>query len=186
MARLGRIAMLRVTFVGLAVLLLVPLGFLHRVVRDRVDEQKRLRHQVVAERIFDELERELTRLLEKESARPTEAYDLATDSDTWAPFVVGYFTSDVRGRRLVTRSSLAEERHRELEAWISAHLAVPPAPAAPAKAPAPEVSSAPPSPAEPRSSPEILRNLNVGSQRRPSAPSQPKSEKRDPLMDYGF
>lgn len=188
MARLGRLAALRLTFVGLGVLLLAPLVVAERVVAARTVEQTRLVHQMVSERIFDELERELTRILERESARPSSAYDLPTDSALWAPFVVGYFTRDTRGRRLVTRSSLPAAKHQELDERIERLNRSPPA-----ETPQPtdtSIGAATPdagTPSElPRSSPAVLRQLNVGRERRPLVPSKSKQEKRDPLLDYGY
>jgi hypothetical protein len=89
--RLRPLTRLRLGFVALGFLLLTPLGLLLNAVDDRIQAQRRLRHDVVAERIFDELERELTALLESESKRPSAAYGETTRIEAWAPFVVGYF-----------------------------------------------------------------------------------------------
>src|SRR4051794_27330780 len=69
---------LRIAFVLLAAALLAPLALLARSMELRFEAQRRLRHEIVAERIFDEMERELTALLATESARPTEAYNAAS------------------------------------------------------------------------------------------------------------
>src|SRR5512138_153681 len=110
MARLSRLSLLRLTFVGLGALLLAPLGVLKHAVDMRIARQTKLRHEVVAERIFDEFERELTRVIERESARPSSAYDSPTDPSSWAPFIVGYFVNEAGTRRLVTRDDLDRNR----------------------------------------------------------------------------
>src|SRR5690349_6800907 len=106
---------LQVAFLSLGVLLLGALFLFVSSALSRLDRQRELRHEVVAERIFDELERELTAHLIMESERPSEAYDaLSTSPDAWAPFVVGYFTvSD--GYRVVARDKLAPARVARLE-----------------------------------------------------------------------
>ena len=53
---------LRVTFLALALLLLLPLGLLVGRALVSLANERELRHQIVAERIFDEMERELTAL----------------------------------------------------------------------------------------------------------------------------
>ena len=107
---LGPLTRLRLAFVGLGVVLLAPLGFLLGAVDERVEAQRRLRHEVVAERIFDELERELTALLTAESARPSSAYDEPTRVDAWAPFVVGYFKGSPSGVELLAADQLDASR----------------------------------------------------------------------------
>jgi hypothetical protein len=60
-----------------------------------------MRHEVVAERLFDEMERALSDLLAREEARPVEAYGaggpvpLAPATDQ--PFVIGWFEIDPSG-----------------------------------------------------------------------------------------
>lgn len=86
---------LRWAFGGLAaVLLLTVFGLLQSAIA-RLEEQRLFRHQVVAERVFDEAERELSSLLQHEATRPPAAYD-ATDTDPtrWGRFVVGYYRRD--------------------------------------------------------------------------------------------
>lgn len=111
---LGPLTRLRLAFVGLGAVLLGPLGFLLDAVDERVEAQRRLRHEVVAERIFDELERELTALLAAESARPSSAYDEPTRVDAWAPFVVGYFKGSPSGVTLLAAEQLDEPRTQRL------------------------------------------------------------------------
>ncbi|MFO7178007.1 MAG: hypothetical protein DIU78_004825 [Pseudomonadota bacterium] len=119
MGRFSSLTRLRVAFASLGVVLLAPLGFLLDSIDERLEAQRRLRHEIVAQRIFDELERELTRVLEQEGARPSSAYDAdETRVETWAPFVVGYFKSGARGVELVGASQLDATRRDRLTAVL--------------------------------------------------------------------
>lgn len=128
---------LRLAFVALGVLLLAPLGALMASANQRLEEQRRLRHEVVGERIFDELERELTDLLRRETRRPSSAYDQYTSPDAWAPFIVGYFTADPEGARAVSTArpdaARTKELHRVLPIWHASYY-----PAQPAATPSPK------------------------------------------------
>ena len=117
---LGPLTRLRLAFVGLGAVLLAPLGFLLDAVDERIEAQRRLRHEVVAERIFDELERELTALLAAESARPSSAYDEATRVDAWAPFVVGYFKASPGHVELLAADQLDAARAARLHEALGA------------------------------------------------------------------
>ena len=102
---------LRAAFIALGVLLLLPLGLLVRSAAARLEEQRRLKHEVVAERIFDELERELAALLARERARSSDAYAATnTRPSSWAPFVVGYFVHDASGTKVTAQDMLSAER----------------------------------------------------------------------------
>jgi hypothetical protein len=185
--RLSALNRLRLAFCGIGALLLVPLGLLAHSVNERLEAQRRLRHEVVAERIFDELERELTAVLSQEFARPSSAYDAASiDTSAVAPYILGYFTSADGRQNLVGDQKPYDERVRRanwaLEQWERRDRKAPSAPAAagagpPSEAlkPAPEKgvaepgappASVHPAPAAPRSSPEILRKLNRSQQER--------------------
>lgn len=88
-------------------LLAAALLFLLRSVEARLEALRRLRHEIVAERILDEMERELTELLAREGERPTSAYDAtSTRVETWAPFVVGYFRRDEQQLHVIAREQL--------------------------------------------------------------------------------
>jgi hypothetical protein len=114
---------LRIAFLLLAAALLLPLALLLRSVDARMEAQRRLRHELVAERIFDEMEGELTALLQHEDARPSDAYvGASTRVENWAPFVVGYFTRDSRGVQIVAKPQLGAERVRRLEAALQQPL----------------------------------------------------------------
>ena len=135
---------MRLAFVGLGVALLLPLLLLVRSAAERLEEQRKLKHQVVAERIFDEMERELATLLEHERARPSDAYAAAqTRVQNWDPFVVGYFTHDHGGPQVTARVQLTAERAQRVadaarSAWQEGHQ----------QAPAPSPAEAAPSPGD--------------------------------------
>ena len=205
MVRLKPLTRLRLGFAVLGALLLGPLGLLWSTANQRLETQRRLRHEVVGERIFDELERELTDLLDRESRRPSAAYDGTTRPDSWAPFVVGYFTVKQGEAHVVASTDLPEERRQRMEWAIGrwqgrgparASLGEPPVHAnpepsrtrraAPSEGFAREPAPLPPAPSEvksqavPRTSPEILRQLNRGEEVRQRAPASDKQE-MDPL-----
>lgn len=99
--------------------LLLPLFLLLREAEARFEFQRRLRHEIVAERVFDEMERELTALLEHERTRPSSAYDNPrTRVDRWSPFVVGYFRYDGRHLHLPAESQLSEDRKARVAAAV--------------------------------------------------------------------
>jgi hypothetical protein len=104
---------LRLAFVALGVVLLLPLALLVRSAAERLEEQRKLKHEVVAERIFDEMERELVALLERERARSSDAYAATnTRPETWAPFMVGYFVHDGANARVTAADLLTGEREQ--------------------------------------------------------------------------
>jgi signal transduction histidine kinase len=85
----------RIRFALLAVALLVPLALLVGRVLRSLDLERRMRHQVVAERVFDEMERALSEVLDGEEGRSSEKW---LDVDAPAlPFVVDRFQIDPDG-----------------------------------------------------------------------------------------
>jgi hypothetical protein len=186
---------LRLWFVALGVLLLTPLGFLLDAVDERVEAQRRLRHEVVAERIFDELERELTALLDAESARPSAAYDEPTRVEAWAPYVVGYFKLGAAGVELLARDQIDAARSARLTAALgtlagakrqrqepSEELGATPSPAtlSPTSLPPPRQKAF-----EPKSSPDVLQKLNRSQEERErSNVSRRPSKSIDPMQRY--
>lgn len=123
-------------FLGVGVALLLAVALLVSRALDSVEEERELRHQAIAERIFDEMERELTELVEREEARPFEQYlhyyyyDASSGSDPGEPlaavpaepFIVGYFQIDPTGRvssphydeRASPPVAVGEEERREV------------------------------------------------------------------------
>ena len=110
---------LRWAFLGLALILTVPLLWLVHSVNQKVEAQRRLRHQVVAERIFDELERELTRVLGQESLRPSAHFDQQGPPERWAPYVLSYFTQQHGEALLLKEKRLEPERRARVLATLS-------------------------------------------------------------------
>ena len=190
---------LRIGFVVLWVALLVPIALLMWSAESRLETQRRLRHEVVAERVFDELEREITLMLDRESRRPAYTSLSNTDPDAWSPFVVGYFTDN--GTTTVSAEArLDAERSARVRwavsQWQAAEPATQATPAAPAAAEAetstkpapPEPSATAAAPSEPlqqKSSPEILKQLNRSQvPRRQVVPRPKQPAARDPFRDY--
>jgi len=119
--RFDNITRLRLAFAAIAAALLLPLGWLLHSIEQRLETQRRLRQEVVAERIFDELERELTHVLEREAARQSAAYDDAsTHANAWEPFVVGYFKQEQGDTVLLAANELDAERRKRLSWALSA------------------------------------------------------------------
>ncbi len=103
--QLDAIARLRLAFVLLGLLVLGPLAWFLSSVEARLEAQRRLRHEVVAERIFDELERELTSVLVQESTRVQQPDTGSSANAAWPEFVVGYIEPPGSQGPLVTRTA---------------------------------------------------------------------------------
>lgn len=92
---------LRRRFVVVGLVLLVPVALLVWRALSSVAVERRTRHEVVAERLFDEMERTLSDLLTREEARPFAAYGSdpasALPASSNEPFVVGHFQIDPQG-----------------------------------------------------------------------------------------
>ncbi len=65
---------LKLRFLLLGLALLVPIALLVDRALESVEFEQQARHDAVAERVFDEIERELSSLLAREEARPFGAY----------------------------------------------------------------------------------------------------------------
>ncbi len=86
---------LRVLFAISALVLLAPIGLLVQRSLDSLAVEERMQQLVVAERIFDEMERGLSVLLADEEAQPVENYDTG-GVDQHEPFIVSRFLLDAR------------------------------------------------------------------------------------------
>jgi signal transduction histidine kinase len=83
---------LRLVFFVLAALLWLPLVGLVVYALRTVEQEEAGRYKAVAERIFDEMERELTETLKREDERPSTDYEtLGQGPLSDLPFVVGHF-----------------------------------------------------------------------------------------------
>lgn len=183
------LARVRIAFLAIGIALLCALGMFVRSALVRLEHQRRLRHEVVAERIFDEVERELTTYLDSETARPSAAYDVEhSEPRNWAPFVVGYFTVE-SGYRVVGRNTLDAARVSRIEGALSR---VWPSPAQPVeetssvKTPQADSPRTAPSPAARRpklnTGSDVLRQLNRAGEER----QQPRRKVEPKLRDDPF
>ncbi len=111
---------LRLAFLGLgAALLLTVFGLLDSAL-SRLEEQRLFRHRMVAERVFDEAERELSSLLQHEAERPDAAYDaVQTDPGRWGRFVVGYYRREP-AVQVVAEGRLDQARADQIGSAVSA------------------------------------------------------------------
>jgi signal transduction histidine kinase len=155
------LARLRWAFLALGAALLVAVGLPLHSALSRLDEQRLIRHRMVAERVFDEAEREVSSLLQLEAKRPSDAYDAQdTDPDNWAPFVVGYYRREPE-LRLVAEDALPPARRARVRAVVSSVRtvldAVTESTASQKDADGDAVSDE-----HARSSPDVLRQLNRG------------------------
>ena len=125
---------LKVAFVSLGAFLLSGLVFLSLMIEARLEEARRDREEMVAGRVFDELEREVSAFLDSEAARPAYGDLDNTDPRSWAPFVVGYFREGnlqdgQRSRQLVAADGPTSENKRRtqwaMEQVLDAPLAGP-------------------------------------------------------------
>lgn len=98
--QLRAITKLRIAFASLGVAVLGAQAWLVGAAEARVDAQRRSRHEMVAERIFDELERELSNVIVQESNRVAVKIPA---NDAWSPFVIGYIQRSDGHDQLVTR-----------------------------------------------------------------------------------
>ncbi len=156
---------------GVSLYLLV-FGLLHSALA-RLDEHRMLRHRMVAERVFDEVEREIGSVLQHEAERPSQAYDaVGTDPARWSPFVVGYYRRAPE-LTLVAEASLGPERATRLRDALQrtaaslerakhARQSAGPEPQQRAAVLAPETRVSLDDARGPTSSPAVLRQLNRG------------------------
>jgi signal transduction histidine kinase len=125
---------LRLLFLALALVVLGPLALLvHRAIASATLERT-LRHRMVAERIFDEMERALSGFVVEEEARPAAQYGYywappdqvgervaVTRSPLAAlpalPFVIGHFQVDADGRLATPLRPDDLERARAAGEW---------------------------------------------------------------------
>ena len=105
---------LRVSFLVLGAVLLGALLVLSLLVQSRLEEASRDREGMVASRVFDELEREVSTFLDEENERPTYRNLANTDPQAWAPFVVGYFKQNRFQIDHVAADGETSENHRRM------------------------------------------------------------------------
>jgi signal transduction histidine kinase len=108
------VARLRIAFALVAAALLVPTALLARRALRAAEVERAARHETLAERLFDEMERSLSEFLRREEERPVGQYAFSyapggarservrsplsrPGPDPEAPFVVGWFQEDPGG-----------------------------------------------------------------------------------------
>jgi signal transduction histidine kinase len=170
--RLTGLARVSLAFAALGLVLVSCVVALLSSAVARLEEQRTLRHRMVAERVFDEVEREIGSVLQHEAARPSAAYDsIATDPARWSRFIVGYYRRDpelillaepalaaARAARLREALQLTAAEIVEARARSIANEALGPLPYLVAQAPTPNLDELGAVP----SSPDVLRQLNRG------------------------
>jgi signal transduction histidine kinase len=98
----------RLALLGLALAVALPVGILLARALQAAEAERQIRHDAVAGRAFDEMERVLTAWLEREEARPFDAYGFyrgegaarirtPLSQEPSEPFVVGAFQVDPDG-----------------------------------------------------------------------------------------
>ncbi len=91
------------------------------VMDTKIENASREREEMVAERVFDELEREISAFLDGENSRPRYTQLDRTNPELWAPFVVGYFRIEDGAPRIVAADGVTSENRRRM-AWAVAQL----------------------------------------------------------------
>lgn len=120
----------RLLFLAVALALLAPLGFLVQRALHSVALERQLHHQAVAERVFDEMERSLSTLLEGEAAQAVNYYGRDDANASW-PFVLGRFQVDGAGNvRVLPAGATTQAGANDIERRVGAYwraARVPPA-----------------------------------------------------------
>lgn len=111
----------RIFFIIAVVALLGPLALLIERALHSVAIERQMRHQALAERVFDEMERALSRLLEDEEKRPIEQYAGNVAGPT-LPFVIGHFQVDASGNVRAASAPQPERNNEELEQAVVGYL----------------------------------------------------------------
>jgi signal transduction histidine kinase len=112
----------RVLFLVCALALLGPMALLIHRALGSVALERQMRHQAVAERVFDEMERALSELLAREEERPFDQYGVDVPTPA-PPFVIGHFQIDPDGSIHTTEPAAAGAQRAttaEIERTIAA------------------------------------------------------------------
>jgi len=114
---------LRLVLALLAIALVVPSALLvHRALRG-AEAESVARHQAVAERLFDEMERALTDLVTRAEARAVEAWSASEDTRIAElppePFVLAYFQVEPDGRVTAPLAPRSESALRAATQWFA-------------------------------------------------------------------
>jgi signal transduction histidine kinase len=130
----------RLLFVAVAAALLVPAALLSRRALQSVEVERSARHQSVAERLFDEMERALSGFLSAEEQRPFGHYEREYTppgeppgavarsplADPPAlPFVIGYFQRDPDGSTRLPADRPPQQSSTEITRAVDTYWASP-------------------------------------------------------------
>jgi hypothetical protein len=89
------------------------------VVEERLAEARRDREEMVASRVFDEMEREISAFLDSEDSRPHYTDLQSTNPEAWAPFLVGYFSAprfaSAAGAQMAAAEGTTSENRRRIK-----------------------------------------------------------------------
>jgi signal transduction histidine kinase len=157
----AQLTQLRLAFGALGAAILIAVGVLLGSALSRLEQQRLFRHQVVAERVFDEIEREISSLLQHEAERPSEAYDVTdTSPSRWSRFIVGYYRRDP-DFSAIAADKLGSERLQRLQTAVQhARAQLDRAPAAPASPTLATIDGDDDMHDAQRNTPDVLRQLN--------------------------
>ena len=108
------IVRLRLIFLGAGLILVGAVLALSYVMHKQIKSAVRDREEMVALRVFDELEREISAFLDGENAREPYRNLPETNPELWAPFVVGYFTASAQGSTIVAADGATSENERRM------------------------------------------------------------------------
>src|SRR6478609_11051406 len=103
---------LRWAFMSLGVILIGAVLSLTYAMHKRLIAAERDREEMVALRVFDELEREINAFLETENQREPYQSLEHTNPELWAPFMVGYFKLNAEEEFIAADGPTSENRRR--------------------------------------------------------------------------
>lgn len=188
---------LRAIFLVIAALLTGCVLLLSYVMRQRLIAATHEREEMIALRVFDELEREVNAFLETENERGPYGNLAGTNPERWAPFVVGYFKQGVEDEVVSADGSTTENRRRMLWALkklnetrgdaIATRMEEPKQHEQQISEPKQESRrSSEPNLRETVPGSKIIESLNRAPERRKQATPVPKSapSSKDPFSDY--
>ncbi len=112
---------LKVLFLLLGTLVVSVVLVLSVLMSNKLESAASDREEMVALRVFDELEREVSAFLEGENSRAPYVHLEQTNPETWAPFVVGYFKVEAGQVEAVAADGATSENKRRMK-WAVAQL----------------------------------------------------------------
>lgn len=110
----------RLLFAAVSLMVLAPLAVLVQRALQSAGVERQMRHRAVAERVFDEMERALSGLLEREERRAFESYG-PSPGEALEPFVAGYFEIDPAGHIRARPADGSGDTASHLEGIVGAY-----------------------------------------------------------------